>query len=699
MSIKIKVALAQDFLANLSKIPAGVQSKVLKWALKFQSNPTAIGINYEKIRQARDPNLRSVRIDQDWRGIVFKPDKGDVYVLMYVDKHDDAYHWAENKRIAVNPVTGAMQVFATENIIEPALERARHQDIPEFKTKDVDKHNQGPKPISPYACLTDTEILSLGVPDELIKQVRTITSEAELDALQPHLPIEAYEGLFLVMAGDKVTDVLVSRETRVDQKVDTNDFATALQTAESQAHFIVVDDEETMAAILNAPLAQWRVFLHPTQRKLATGDRGGPVRVLGGAGTGKTVLAMHRAKWIAEHALPTGKKVLFTTFTKNLAIDIKNNLSTLCPSSVMNRIEVINLDSWVHGFLRRNKYEYRIIYGRKEGAALEAWGRAKALADSNLGLPADFYEEELEQVVLAQGVSTLDEYRQAKRVGRGTILNRAKRDAIWPVFEEYRAGLTSRKLKEVDDAYRDAASLIKKGDTDFYSIVVDETQDFGPQALKLLRAMVQESSNDLFFVGDGNQRIYRKNRSSMRACGIDIRGRAKKLYLNYRTTEEIRRAAVAILEGCEADDLDEGTDEVKRYKSISHGAKPNVFNESNLESAFSKLVVLMNKANEQGRNACVIVPTRQVAASVLDSLKASGLNAREIRPEEGDEADSQHIRVATMHRSKGLEFDEVVLLDVKQNTPAGSTLDDLRRLQYVSLTRAKKFASVIKVGC
>lgn len=697
MSLNIKVALAQDFLANMHRIPSGVQSKILKWALAFQADPTASGINYEKIRQARDKNLRSVRIDQDWRGIVFKPDKGDVYVLMYVDKHDDAYSWAENKRIAVNPVTGAMQVFATVNIVEPALEKARHQDMPDFSSTGVPAHDKAVKVELAYVGLSDKELLSLGVPEGLLKQVRTVASETELDALQPHLPDEAYEGLFLVMAGDKVSDILVSRETRVDRKIDTEDFAAALQTAESQAHFVVVDDEETMAAILNAPLAHWRVFLHPTQRKLASGDRGGPSRVLGGAGTGKTVLAMHRAKWIAEHALPTGKKVFFTTFTKNLAIDIKNNLATLCSPTVTEKIEVLNLDSWVHGFLRRHKYEYRIVYGRKEGGALEAWGRAKALADSKLGLPADFYEEELEQIILAQGVSTRDEYRLAKRAGRGTILNRAKRDAVWPVFEEYRAGLTSRKLKEVDDAYRDAATLIKAGDTDFYSIIVDETQDFGPQALKLLRAMVPESPNDLFFVGDGNQRIYRRNRSSMRACGIDIRGRAKKLYLNYRTTEEIRRVAVAILEGCEADDLDDGADEVKRYKSISHGAKPITLKEANLEGAFAKINGLMKQAVEQGRHACVIVPTRQVAGSVLAALKGAGLTAKEIRPEEGDEHDSNHIRVATMHRAKGLEFDEVILLDISGVTPGGATPDDVNRLQYVALTRAKKLATVIKV--
>ena len=160
----------------------------------------------------------------------------------------------------------------------------------------------------------------------MLSQVRSIRSELELDALQQYLPVEAYEGLFLIAAGDSVEEVLVSRETRVDLEVDTEDFAAAIETAESQARFVVVSDEETMAAILNAPLAQWRVFLHPTQRKLAQGDRSGPVRVLGGAGTGKTVLAMHRAKWLAENRATDERKVFFTTFTRNLACDIEENL-------------------------------------------------------------------------------------------------------------------------------------------------------------------------------------------------------------------------------------------------------------------------------------------------------------------------------------------------------------------------------------
>ncbi len=687
MSFKPKVALAQDFLVILATLPAAVQGKVLKWALKFQSDPTSNGINYEPINGARDKNLKSIRIDQDWRGIVFKPPSGDVYVLMYVDHHDAAYKWAEGRRIAVNPTTGALQVFAVESLVEPALELARHAYAQSVEVQQT---------VALFAALSDQELLSIGTPEELMKQVRSIYSEAELDALQNFLPVEAYEGLFLIAAGDSVSEVLVSRETRIDRAVDTADFATAIETAESQSRFVVVADEETMAAMLNSPLAQWRVFLHPTQRKLAQGDRSGPMRVLGGAGTGKTVLAMHRAKWLAEHRATLDKKVFLTTFTRNLAADIEENLKTLCSPAVMQKIEVKNLDAWVHGFLHRHKYEHKIIYNRKQDEAADAWQCALTLQDTSLALPPSFYEEELERVILAQGVSSRDEYRLAKRTGRGTVLTRGKRDAIWPVFEEYRTQLTRRKLKEVDDAYRDAATLLQDKPQAYSSIIVDETQDFGPQALRLLRAMVPKAPNDMLFVGDGHQRIYPRNRASMSASGIDIRGRSRKLYLNYRTTEEIRRLAVATLEGCEVDDLDEGSDEVKRYKSLSHGAIPKTLDYQHLEDALGCVLQLVRDSITDGRSVCVIVPTKHDANAVLSNLKAGKTSATIIGPDVRDQAESKSVRIATMHRAKGLEFDEVVLLIPSKLIGLKTTADNFQRLKYVALTRAKKLATVVR---
>lgn len=684
MSLKPKVALAQDFLSVMARLPNAVQGKILKWAIKFQSDPTSSGINYENINAARDSNLKSVRIDQDWRGIVFKPSQGDVYVLLYVDHHDDAYHWAENRKIAINPVTGAMQIVLTEHVSvqEPVAAPASVEKTP-----------------GPFVPLSDQELMSVGVPEELLSAVRQINDEDGLDSMQGTLPVEAYEALFLLLAGDSISQILMARETRVDVAIDVMDFAGALDRAESQSRFVIVEDDEALSAIMNAPLAQWRVFLHPTQRKLATKDFSGPARVLGGAGTGKTVLAIHRAKWLAENRTPDDKKVLFTTFTKNLAIDVRDNLTTLCNAETMKKIEVLNLDAWVHAFLRSKRYEHTIVYNRNKDAAAEAWQLALAVKDSTLDLPASFYEEELDQIILAQGISSRDEYRAARRVGRGVVLSRGKRDAVWPVFEEYRKQLTSRKLKEVDDAYRDAVSLLEQegGEGQQYSaIVIDETQDFGPQAIRLLRAIVAPGSNDLFFVGDGHQRIYGRNKAALRRCGIDIRGRARKLYINYRTTNEIRKAALAYLEGCDIDDLDDGTDESKRYKSLSRGPAPLVASYGNQEEASPCLGAWVDELSQDDGvrwSTCVIASTTQLRNFARELIDKKGFRTTVVDANQSSEVVPETIYVSTMHRAKGLEFDQVIVLCRQELLQKNR--DEGAKLLYVALTRARRESRIL----
>jgi AAA domain/UvrD-like helicase C-terminal domain len=695
MSLRPKVALGNEFLIQLSKLPQNIHTKVMKWAIQFQADPTAPGINYENIHSARDPNLKSVRLDRDWRGIVFKPHTGDVYILLYVDRHDDAYRWAEKRKLAINSVTGAMQLV----IFETAAEIVAPVAAPAVPTPDVVTE---PKPEPLFARLEDRELMSLGVPEELIVLVRSLTSYEELDRVQAQLPVEAYEGLFLVAAGDSVTQVLQARETRVDKPVDTQDYAAALTAPESQSRFVVVSDDDTLAAILNAPLAQWRVFLHPTQHKLATTDRSGPVRVLGGAGTGKTVLAMHRAKWLAEQRMQDGQKVLFTTFTRNLASDIEQNLKTLCSGSTLMKLEVRNLDAWVNGFMRARKLEHRIVYNREQEGAAQAWQAAKAVKKTGLDLPDDFYEQELEQVVLAQGVKTLDQYRAARRTGRGVLLSRTKRDGVWPVFEEYRGQLASRKLKEVDDAYGEVAALLTAdpaGARPYASIVVDETQDFGPQALKLLRAMVAPGANDLFFVGDGHQRIYSRHRAAMSKCGIDIRGRSRKLYINYRTTDEIRRKAVALLEGVEVDDLDDGHDEMQRYRSLSHGPSPVETRVEGIESAFAEAERLLmgwqGQDEAHSLTYCAVAPTDKHRDSLEYHLRHRGMRTVVVTAQSSHTDEQGAIYLSTMHRAKGLEFDFVVVVAPKAALETVTEGRNWRQLLYVALTRAKRGAALI----
>lgn len=705
MSFKPKVALSNDFLLQLAKLPAKVHTKVMKWAIQFQADPKSLGINYENINGARDPNLKSVRLDGDWRGIVFKPSTGDVYVLLYVDRHDVAYRWAENRKLTINPVTGAMQMLAFESVTEQVPDEAPGTNAVAAEDA-VEVPAVATTPVL-FAGLEDRELMSLGVPQELLAFVRGIASEDELDAKQAQLPLEAYEGLFLVAAGDTLSQVLNARETRVDKVIDTSDFAAALATPESQSRFVMVSDDESMTAILNAPLAQWRVFLHPTQKKLTVGDRSGPVRVLGGAGTGKTVLAMHRAKWLAENRTEANQKVLVTTFTRNLAADIEQNLRTLCSSEAFTRLEVRNLDAWVNAFMRSRKLEHRIVYDRKQDAAYQAWQAALAIKDSSLDLPDNFYENELEQVVLAQGITTLDQYRTARRTGRGVILGRAKRDAVWPVFEEYRGQLVSRKLKEVDDAYREVADVLsaeaEKSKPLYSAIVADETQDLGPQALRLLRALVPAGPNDLFFVGDGHQRIYSRNKAAMSRCGIDIRGRARKLYLNYRTTDEIRRQAVALLEGCEIDDLDDGHDETKRYKSLSHGPAPTVLSVEGIEAAAKHAIEFVRQWNTaQGEGLplsfCVIAASEKSRDAMAGLMQAAGLRCIAITAQSNHADARDVVHLATMHRAKGLEFDCVVVVAPKNYLGDTDETATKRKLLYVALTRAKRGAQLLLIN-
>lgn len=682
MSLKPKVALAQDFLSVMARLPNAVQGKILKWAIRFQSDPTSSGINYENINAARDPNLKSVRIDQDWRGIVFKPSQGDVYVLLYVDHHDDAYRWAENRKIAINPVTGAMQIVLTEQVSIQAPAAVASAD----------------KVAGPFVALNDQELMSVGVPEALLSAVRQIADETALDEMQPALPVEAYEALFLLLAGDSISQILSARETRVDLPIDVTDFSGALNRAESQSRFVIVEDDAALSAIMNAPLAQWRVFLHPTQRKLATKDFSGPARVLGGAGTGKTVLAIHRAKWLAEHRTPADKRVLFTTFTKNLSIDVRENLATLCNAETLKKIEVQNLDAWVHSYLRSKRYEHTIVYGRHKDAAAEAWQMALATKDTSLDLPTSFYEEELDQIILAQGITSRDEYRTARRVGRGVVLSRGKRDAVWPVFEEYRKQLTSRKLKEVDDAYRDAVSLLTQDEFEgrYSAVVIDETQDFGPQAIRLLRAIVAPGSNDLFFVGDGHQRIYGRNKAALSRCGVDIRGRARKLYINYRTTDEIRKAALAYLEGCAIDDLDDGSDESKRYKSLSHGPSPLVASfgsKAEASSCISTWVTELAHGDDSRWSTCVIAATTQLRDFAREHFKKAGFQTVVVEPNQSCTVVPETIYFSTMHRAKGLEFDQVVVISHQEMLRHNREQD--AKLLYVALTRSRRESRLI----
>ena len=693
----IKVAISSDFFSCFAKLPQGQQGKVSKFITNFQKNPESSAINYEKIATARDAQMRSVRIDQAYRGIVLKPVRGNVYLLLWVDHHDEAYDWASRHKCTINPESGAIQVF----------------DVSDVTPAGEVETGKGELDAGLFTGLRNRELVRLGVPEDLIPVVRRVRGEADLDGIQARLPLEAYEALFMYMAGSRYEEIVRERE-HAQETVDTEDFSAALERGESMSRFVVVDNEHELAKMLNEPLAKWRVFLHPSQRKLVEGPKNGAFRVLGGAGTGKTVVAMHRARWLAENALEENQKILFTTFTKNLATDIEANLKSICTAETMSRIEVVNLDRWVRNFLRKQRYEHQILYDSPEKAC---WEKAMALRPVEVDVPDSFYREEWVRVIQPQDIDTRDKYIHASRAGRGTRLSRLDRVKAWPVFEQYRAQLSLNGKKEVDDAYRDAAELLRMG-TDtlpYASVIVDEAQDMSSQAYQLLRAIVPEGPNDLFVVGDGHQRIYGKNKVVLSHCGINIRGRSRKLRVNYRTTDEIRAWAVRLLEGKIIDDLDGGTDSNEGYKSLTHGDEPRVMNFSSADEQAKFIAELLKEREADGlflSNICVVARTHNEVDAIADALRQLCIEVKRINADSSEHAEDEAVRVATMHRVKGLEFDEVILASINGGlVPLDTVLEgkgdaverrqaDLeeRALVYVAITRAKRRAFVLSYG-
>lgn len=716
--LKVRVAISADFFTAFAAIPRQRQNKVVNFINKFRNNPTSPGINYEKIVNAFDSNIRSVRIDETYRGIVLKPKSSNVYLLLWVDHHDDAYRWAVRKKCIINSQTGSIQVFDVEENNEsvPSKNVIRESEVKSNNTTVGEAQNiSSEDPI--FKNISDELLIKIGVPDEALSIARKICSLSDLDKNINLLPPDAYEALYFLAEGYSIDEVL-DEFARNDEEVDTEDFAAALSNINTQQKFIVLDDEDgenELKEILSAPLEKWRVFLHPTQRKIVEKSFNGAVRVLGGAGTGKTVVAMHRAKWLAENILnKSNEKILFTTFTRNLAEDIKSNLRKICTPEIMKKIDVVNIDAWVIDFLKKHNYNYKVVYGKE---LEEIWERALTIASSEIQVPEAFYKEEWEKVVIPNDITTKDEYIKVAKLGRGIRLDRKARLLVWKVFEEFKTLMNENSVRDVDTAMMEARLLLKNYGNilPYKTVIVDESQDLGMQSFKLIRQIAgEEHPNDIFIVGDTHQRIY-SNKVVLSKCGINIKGRSHRLKINYRTTEETRTWAFNLLNGIKFDDLDTGVEDNKGYKSLLHGPKPEVLNFKCIDEEVNYIASKIKELNNNGidlNNICLVARTDRQLESYRELLRDKMIKTYKIHRKEAEDRENKSIRVATMHRVKGLEFDYVFLVGVNDgiipfkpliesssdNSVKKQRIIAERSLLYVAATRAKKEVFVSSYG-
>ena len=691
MTDNVKVAISSDFLTAFARLPRQVQGKVTEFVNKFRNNPMSPGINYEKLNSGIDKKIFSVRIDDTYRGIVVRQQEVGVYLLLWVDHHDEAYQWAARKKCEVNPKTGAIQVFDVKIMVEKV---------------------SAPDKVTLFALAKDDELLKLGVPEIQLDFVRSFISKEYFYKAEQSMPHDAYEHLSWLAEGFPMEEVLELVLEEQNASSANEDLAAALDIPTTLKSFVVVDGEDELRRIMAEPLEKWRVFLHPTQRKIARKEYSGSARVLGGAGTGKTVVAMHRAKHLASKC-EGQQRILMTTFTANLAADIRENLRKICTLEELRRIEVIHLDAWVNQFLRESGFSAQIGY---DDAIKPLWERAVLLANIDLPFEISFYEEEWNRIVIAQEAPTLEKYVKATRNGRGTRLDRKKRMHIWKVFENYQNLMKENQIRDINTAMYESTKLLQSAGRKprYASIIIDEGQDFSDNAYRLIRALAgEEHPNDIFIVGDSHQRIYR-NHPILSKCGINVRGRSSILKINYRTTEEIRKQALLLLKGISFDDLDKGFDLGDKCQSLTHGEKPIVENFGNANDEFDFLLREVKKLKDNGvslTDICVVARTKKLVDDYIALFTKAGIRSYAIKRNKADDRSFDGLRVATMHRVKGLEFKYVFIAAVNNRIiPLSSAINKTdavseeesitseKCLLYVAMTRAQKGVYITSYG-
>jgi mRNA-degrading endonuclease RelE of RelBE toxin-antitoxin system len=667
--------IADSFTASLARL-SGEEQKVAKTtAFDLQLNPASPGMQFHRLTKSKDPNFWSVRVGSDLRLIVHKTESS--LMLCYVDHHDAAYAWAKRRKIERHPQTGAAQLVevreTVREIVIPRYVEAAPEVVPATRL---------------FAEVPEWVFLSHGVPPEWMDDVRAATEDTLFD-LAEHLPSEAAELLLNLATGAPLPPVALDLPPHVD----------AFEHPDAQRRFRVIKDVEELERALEAPWEKWTVFLHPAQRQLVEREFSGAARVSGSAGTGKTIVALHRAVHLAR-ADPESR-VLLTTFSDPLANALRLRLRMLIGNEprIAERLEVHSLSEIGRRLYATQVGPLKLATAERMQQAL----RAASVAAGAQKFSAHFLWTEWRDVVDAWQLQTWEQYRDVRRLGRKTRLGAPQRALLWSVFEQTRAALAADGVVTEAAMFTSLAAKIRMLRRPIFDvIVIDESQDVGVAELRFLAALGGDRPNSLFFTGDLGQRIFQQP-FSWKEQGVDIRGRSSRLRINYRTSHQIRRQADLLL-GSELSDVDGVVEERKGTISAFNGIPPTiVIAQNSTEERDIVAAWLTARSNEglRSHELAVFVRSSSEIARARDAVERAGLPYVTI--DEKVETKHGHLAIATMHLAKGLEFravavmacdDDVIPLQERiESVSDESDLEEVyqteRHLLYVACTRAR----------
>jgi hypothetical protein len=672
---KMDFLIADTFTDSLARLTAQEQKAAKTTAFDLQIDASAPGLSFHKLNRAKDTNFWSVRVNTDIRLIVHRT--ASSLLLAYVDHHDPAYKWAERRKIERHPTTGAMQLVEV---------RERVEDVAVFAPQPAAATAAVVKP-KLFDNLRKFELMAFGVPEEWVNDVRAADEDTLLDVIA-HLPQEAQEALLRLAVGDKP-------DAPKPGPAEADPFAHP----DSQRRFRLLANAEDLERALDFPWEKWTVFLHPAQAALVARDFAGPARVSGSAGTGKTIVALHRAAHLAR-ANPDAK-VLLTTFSNALANALKGKLAHLVGHEpevaariVVKSITGVGYDLHARDFGPPNIAPASLVRTLLSQAAVAAQG-AK--------FPPQFLLSEWSDVVDAWQLTNWVAYANVPRLGRKTRLGGKQREQLWAIFERVHAGLAERKAVTRAGVFgRVTERLTQGGEPPFDFAVIDEAQDLDIAEARFFAALGATRPNALFFAGDLGQRIFQQP-FSWKALGLDVKGRSFTLRINYRTSHQIRTHADGLLPGAIVD-VDGASESRKGTVSVFSGPPPSVQTFADAEAETKAVGSWIASRLQEGFRAeeiGVFVRSDAQLQRARATVKAAGVAAIELSDK--IEAPNGQVAISTMHLAKGLEFravavmacdDEVLPLQERIETASDeSDLEEVynteRHLLYVACTRAR----------
>lgn len=688
MTTAWNLTISKEFWREIVALPQHARTKTSRAVERLAVGNWAGGLHCEKVQQAEE-GMYSCRVDDNYR-IICKLVPPTEMILCLVDKHDQAY-----RRAARNSFTLQDGLVKIADILEVGAK------VPENKGELHSRNHPADGKVGTlFIGYRDSELVAMGVPPDVLPHVRALEDANQLPDIERLLAPETYDKLVGIALG------VVERPKVPDGQLQQS--LVRYQGGHDLHRFL---DSEEFKHALEGSLEEWMLFLAPDQRQLAMRAFSGPARVKGVVGSGKTVIAIHRARNLARQAHAQGDKILFLTFGNRLPGVVHHLLHHLAGDGApeLEAIECKTVHAWCDQYLRAQDQP---LYVPGKAALQQELSAAVTGVQSLLpslalwAQPLDFFEDEIRYAIKGRALRCLDDYLAVERSGRGTALREADRRAMFAVYEAYQAGMRGRRVHDWDDFPLEAMRVLDADPSPprYRAAVVDEIQDLTGAILRLVRRLVPPGPDDLFLVGDGLQRLY-PGGYALGRLGIDITGRSALLTRNYRNTHEILRAAHAMMLGLRYDDLDDEPSQVQEPElSLRHGPLPTLRGFRRIEDELvwvaEQIQLLKQDFGYSERDLALLYRFRHPYTDLCHRLLGGTCKLIELT-NEPDTYFGSGLKHSTFDSAKGLEFKAVFVLGVTDGVfvpKADPTLHELelqdylereRRRLYVAMTRAR----------